>query len=195
MKGKELNYEDLRIASAYLEYQLNQPETRLRHFNERYRDYAQMLDRCQSREEVIEAASRIRIENASAGLQRLQNAQNRDTKNLPALTQKEMQMLFTEQSPRHYTSEMIVAKLNYAGDRETTKARTEALKRGEIARSPEAQQMIESLESRMERKYVNDSLSATKHFLQSLKTPNEEHRYKNNIKSKTKSKTSVEVYG
>ena len=181
VKGKELNYEDLRLASAYLEYQLNQPETRLRHFNGRYRDYAQMLDRCQSREEVIEASSRIRIENASVGLQKLQNAQNRDTKNLPALTQKEMQMLFTEQSPRHYTSEMIVAKLNYAGDRETTKARTEALKRGEIARSPEAQQLIESLESRMERKYLNDSLSATKHFLQSLKTPNEELRFKNNF--------------
>lgn len=90
-------------------------------------------------------------------------------------------MLFTEQSPRHYTSEMIVAKLNYAGDRETTKARTEALKRGEIAPSPEAQQLIESLESRMERKYLNDSLSATKHFLQSLKTPNEELRFKNNF--------------
>jgi len=181
VKGKELNYADLRIASAYLEYQLNQPETRLRHFNERYRNYAQMLDRCQSREEVIEASSRMRIENASVGLQMLQNAQNRDTKNLPALTRKEMQMLFTEQSPRHYTSEMVVAKLNYAGDRETTKARTEALKRGEIARSPEAQQLIESLESRMERKYLNDSLSATKHFLQSLKTPNEELRFKNNF--------------
>ena len=109
MKGKGLTYEDLRFASAYLEHQLKQPETRLRHFNERYRDYAQKLDRCQLREEVIEASSRIRIENASVGLQRLQNAQNRDTRNLPALTQKEMQMLFTEQSPRHYTSEMVVA--------------------------------------------------------------------------------------
>ena len=33
----------------------------------------------------------------------------------------------------------------------------------------------------MERKYLNDSLSATKHFLQSLKTPNEELRFKNNF--------------
>lgn len=55
VKGKELNYEDLQFASAYLEHQLKQPETRLRHFNERYRDYAQMLDRCQSREDVIDA--------------------------------------------------------------------------------------------------------------------------------------------
>ncbi len=179
VKGKELNYEDLRFASAYLEHQLKRPEARLRHFNERYRDYAQMLDRCQSREEVIEASSKIRIENASAGLQRKQNGQDRDPENLPALTSKEMQMLFTEQSPRHYTSEMIATKLNYAGDSVATKARTEALKKGEIAPSPEAQQLIKSLESRMERKYLNDSLSATKHFLQSLKTPNDELRFKN----------------
>ncbi len=137
VKGKELNSEDLRFASAYLEHQLKQPETRLRHFNERYRDYAQILDRCQTREEVIQASSKIRIDNASAGLNQ-RNGQDRDPRNSPALTTNEMQTLFTEQSPRHFTSEMIVAKLNYAGDSAATKARTEALKRGEIAPSPEA---------------------------------------------------------
>jgi len=181
VKGKELNYEDLRFASAYLEQQLRQPETRLRHFNERYREYAQMLDRCQSREEVIQASSTIRIDNASAGLNRQQNGQDRDPTNSPALTSNEMQMLFTEQSPRHFTSEMIVAKLSYAGDGAATKARTEALKRGEIAPGPEAQQLVDSLESRMGRKYLDESLSATKHFLQSLKTPNEQLRFKNNF--------------
>ncbi len=181
VKGKELNYEDLRFASAYLEHQLKQPETRLRYFNERYRDYAQILDRCQSREEVIEASSKIRIDNASAGLNRQQNGQNRGSRISTALTSNEMQMLFTEQSPRHFTSEMIVAKLNYAGDRAATKERTEALKRGEITLSPEAQQLVDSLESRMERKYLVESLSATKHFLQSLKTPNEQLRFKNSF--------------
>ncbi len=179
VKGKELNYEDLRLASAYLEHQLKQPETRRRYFNERYRDYAQMLDRCQSREEVIEASSKIRIDNASAGLNRQQNVQNHGFRVPAALTSNEMQMLFTEQSPRHFTSEMIVAKLNYAGDSAATKARTEALKRGEIAPSPEALQLVDSLESRMERKYLGESLSATKHFLQSLNTPNEQLRFKN----------------
>ncbi|MGD9590712.1 MAG: hypothetical protein AB7Q37_17475 [Pyrinomonadaceae bacterium] len=181
VKGKELDYEDLRFATAYLEHQLKQPETRLRHFNERYRDYAQMLDRCQSREEVIEASSKIRIENASVGFNRQQDGGDRKPTTSPALTSNEMQMLFTEQSPRHFTSEMTVAKLSHAGDGAATKARTEALKRGEIAPSPEALQLVNSLESRMERKYLDESLSATKHFLQSLKTPNEELRYKNSF--------------
>ncbi len=176
-----LSLEDLRFASAYLEHQLKQPETRLRHFNERYRDYAQMLDRCQSREEVIDASSRIRIENASAGLHGKQVGQGQDSKSLPALSSKELQMLFTEQSPRHYTSEMIVAKLNYAGDGVSRNAKTEALLKGEITPGPEAKRLVDSLESRMGRNYLDESLSATKHFLQSLKTPNEELRYKNSF--------------
>ena len=176
-----LSLEDLRFASAYLEHQLKQPETRLRHFNERYRDYAQMLDRCQSREDVIEVSSRIRIENAFAGMRREQNGQGHNSKSLNALTSKELQMLFTEQSPRHYTSEMIVAKLSYAGDGAVHKTRTDALLKGEIVASPEAKQLIDSLESRMARRYVDESLSGTKHFLKSLRTPNEEMRFKNNF--------------
>jgi hypothetical protein len=173
--------EDLRFASAYLEHQLKQPETRLRHFNDRYRDYAQMLERCQSREEVIEASSRIRIDNASAGILEEQKGQGHGPKSLTALSSKELQMLFTEQSPRHYTSEMIVAKLSYAGDSVSRNAKTEALLKGDIAPSLEAQKLVDSLESRMERKYVDESLAATKHFLQSLRTPNEELRHKNSF--------------
>ena len=180
-EAKALSFEDLRFASAYLEHQIKQPETRLRHFNERYRDYAHMLDRCQSREEIIEASSRIRIENASAGMHREQHGQLQDSKSPSALTSKELQMLFTEQSPRHYTSEMIVAKLSYAGDAVSRNAKTEALLKGEIAPTPEARKLVDSLESRMGRKYFDESLAATKHFLQSLKTPNEELRYKNSF--------------
>lgn len=51
--------------------------------------------------------------------------------------------------------------------------------RGEINPSKEAMQLIGSLESRLERRNSTDSLSATKHFLQSLKTLNDELRYKN----------------
>ncbi len=181
VKGKELNYEDLRFASAYLEHQLKQPETRLRHFNERYRDYSQMLDRCQSREEVIDVSSRIRIENASSGMNREQNGQGKYSKSRSPLTAKELQMLFTEQSPRHYTSEMIVAKLNYAGDGVSRNAKTEALLKGELMPGPEAGKLVDSLESRMGRNYIEESLSATKHFLQSLRTPNDELRYKNSF--------------
>lgn len=180
-EAKALSLEDLRFASAYLEHQLKQPETRLRHFNERYRDYAQMLDRCQSREEVIDASTRIRIENASARTHAEQKGQHHDSKSLSALTSKELQMLFTEPSPRHYTSEMIVAKLNYAGDGASRNAKTEALLKGEIEPGPEARKLVDSLESRMGRKYIDESLAATRHFLQSLKTPNEELRYKNSF--------------
>lgn len=180
-KGKELSPEDARFASAYLRYQLNQPETRLRHFNERYRDYAQMLDRCQSRDEVIAVSSRIRIENAAARSARESDEQRSSVRQGPALSPREVQTLFTEQSPRHYTSEMISTKLNYAGDGAATRAKTEALRRGEIVASPEALKLVDSLESRMERRYLADSLSATKHFLQSLKTPNEDLRFKNSF--------------
>lgn len=51
--------------------------------------------------------------------------------------------------------------------------------RGEIAPGKEAMRLIESLESRLERRSLTDSLSATKHFLQSLKSSNSELRYKN----------------
>ena len=110
-----------------------------------------------------------------------QNSQAYGSRSLTALTSKELQMLFTEQSPRHYTSEMIVAKLNYAGDGVTHKTRTDALLKGEIVASPEAKQLIDSLESRMARRYADESLSGTKHFLQSLRTPNEELRFKNSF--------------
>src|SRR5690606_29503533 len=63
-----LSFESLQFASAYLEHRLQQPETRLRHLNERYRDYAQTLDRCQTRQEVIDASSYIRRDNATMGL-------------------------------------------------------------------------------------------------------------------------------
>lgn len=51
--------------------------------------------------------------------------------------------------------------------------------RGEISPSQEAAQLIDSLESRLGRRHLKDSVSATRHFLQSLKTPNDELRYKN----------------
>lgn len=59
------------------------------------------------------------------------------------------------------------------------KTKTDALMRGDILPSPEAAQLIESLKSRLGRRQLKDSVSATKHFIQSLKTPNAELRYKN----------------
>lgn len=177
--NKQAAIDDLRFASAYVEHQLKQPESRLRHFNARYRIYASMLERAATRDEVIEAASRIRLENAKLGFQwnSLPDTEKRATPR--PLTPKEMQFLLTEASPRHYTTEMTAARLAYSNAGDAARTKTDALVRGEITPSREATQLIESLESRLERKYLKDSLSATKHFLQSLKAPNEELRYKN----------------
>lgn len=173
--------DDLRFASAYVKHQLKQPESRLRHFNPRYRDYAAMLERAASREDVIDAASRIRLENAQLGF-RWNDLSRAEKGEIPRpLTSKEMQYLFTEASPRHYTSEMTAARLAYLNAGDAARTKTDALMRGEIVPSNEAVQLVESLESRMERKDVKDSLSATKHFLQSLKTPNDDLRYKNSF--------------
>jgi len=108
-------------------------------------------------------------------------AQNHDSKGRSALTSKELQMLFTEPSPRHYTSEMIVAKLNYAGDGASRNAKTEALLKGEIEPGPEARKLVDSLESRMGRTYIDESLAATRHFPQSPKTAKKEIQNKNNF--------------
>lgn len=176
---KQSAIDDLRFASVYIESQLKQPESRLRHFNARYREYAASLERAASRDEVIDAASRIRLENAKLGLGWKELPDAEKTKTSPPLTSKEMQFLFTEVSPRHYTSEMTAAKLSYLSVGNDAKTKTDALMRGEISPSQEAAQLIDSLESRMGRRHLKDSLSATKHFLQSLKTPNEELRHKN----------------
>ncbi|MBX3291035.1 MAG: hypothetical protein KF855_17125 [Acidobacteria bacterium] len=176
---KQAAIDDLRFASAYIEHQLKQPESRLRHFNARYREYAGILEQATTREEVIDAASRIRLENAKIGFQWKELPDAEKAKTSPPLTSKEMRFLFTESSPRHYTSEMTAAKLSYMSVGDDARTKTDSLMRGEISPSVEAAQLIDSLESRLRRRHLKDSLSATKHFLQSLKTPNEELRYKN----------------
>jgi hypothetical protein len=177
--NKQAAIDDFRFATAYIEHQLKQPESKLRHANSRYRKYAAMLDNASSRSDLMDAASRIRHENARVGIQwgKMTKAEKADTTR--PLTAKEMQFLFTEVSPRHYTAEMTALRLAYSNSGNAARTKTDALMRGEIEPSKEAMQLIESLESRLERRRPTDSLSATKHFLQSLKTPNEELRYKN----------------
>jgi len=177
--NKQSAIDDLRFASAYIEHQLKQPESRLRHFNARYRAYADMLERATSRDEVIDVASRIRLENARIGFQWETLPEAEKAKTPRPLTSKEMQFLFTEISPRQYTSEMTTAKLSYLSVGNAARAKTDALMRGEVLPNTEAAQLIDSLESRLGRRHLQDSLAATKHFLQSLKTPNDELRYKN----------------
>jgi len=72
---------------------------------------------------------------------------------------------------------MTAARFAYLNAGEAARTKTDALMRGEVTASKEAMQLLESLESRMERKHLKGSVSAAKHFLQSLKTRNDELRH------------------
>lgn len=169
------------FVSFYVNYQLKQPETRLRHENERYRIYAARLEAAATREAVIKAASEIRAENAALGMN-WKNSEKSEKQNQPRpLTQKEMQFLFTETSPAHYTQAMTVARLAYAHAGASRRLMTESLLRGEISSSPEAQKLIESLESRLNRRNPTDAILATKHFFESIKMSNDALKYKNDF--------------
>ena len=167
------------FVQGYISYQLKQPETRLRFESERYRNYAAQLESATTRSEVMKTASLIRAENASLGLN-WKELQSGEKDKLPRpLSQKEMQFLFTETSPAHYTQEMTVARLSYAHAGASRRQATESLLRGEIKPSAEASKLIESLASRLNRRELRDSISATRHFFESLKTPNENLKIKN----------------
>lgn len=167
--------------SSYITYQLKQPETRLRFENERYRDYAVRLETAATRDDVMKTSAEIRAENASLGM-KWKDLTTAEKGKLPRpLTNREMQFLFTESSPAHYTNEMTAARLSFAHSGASRRSMTESLLKGEITASPEAQQLIESLESRLNRRDINHSLLATKHFFESVKTPNEQLKHKNNF--------------
>ena len=174
---KALN--ELTFINSYLSHQLKQPESRMRHENERYRLYAAKLETAATRAEIIDAASQIRVENASLGLKWKELPASEKQQQPRPLTAKEMQFLFTEASPAHYTPEMTIARLGYAHAGASRRLMAEALIRGEIKPSEEAQRLVESLESRLNRKELRDSISATKHFFESIKTPDENLKYKN----------------
>lgn len=173
--------ENRNFVSSYINYQLKQPETRLRFENERYRDFAVRLESAATRDDVMKTSSEIRAENAEFGL-KWKDLTNGEKKKLPRpLTSKEMQFLFTESSPVHYTNEMTAARLSFAHSGASRRAMTESLLKGEILPSPEANKLIESLESRLQRREITDSLLATKHFFESVKTPNDALKHKNSF--------------
>ena len=60
--------EERNFISSYVNFQLKQPDSRLRFESERYRLYAAKFESALSREEIIKTASEIRAENAAIGL-------------------------------------------------------------------------------------------------------------------------------
>lgn len=177
----EQTVNDRNFISSYVSYQLKQPETRLRFENERYRIYAAKLEFAATREDLMKSASEIRSENAALGMKWKDFNDAEKTKLPRPLSNKEMQFLFTESSPAHYTNEMTAVRLSYAHSGVSRRAMTESLLKSEIKPSPEAQKLVESLESRLQRRELEDSLLATKHFFESIKTPNKELKHKNNF--------------
>jgi hypothetical protein len=167
--------------AAYINFQLKNPESRLRHENERYRNYAFQIETQTTKPGLAKTASEIRAENASIGLKWKDLDKTEKEKQSRPLTQKELQFLFTESSPAHFTNEMTALKLSFSHTGASRHSMTESLLKGEIKPSLEATKLIESLESRLNRRDVKDSISATRHFFESLKTPNESLKYKNNF--------------
>lgn len=180
-KPSEQSVQTRNFISSYINYQLKQPETRLRFENERYRIYAAKLESAATREDVMKSASEIRSENAALGLKWKDLGDVEKAKLPRPLTSKEMQFLFTESSPAHYTGAMTAARLSYAHSGASRRAMTESLIKGEIKPSPEANKLIQSLESRLQRREIKDSLLATRHFFESIKSPDELLKYKNNF--------------
>ena len=176
--------DDLRFAAAYIENQLKHPDSRLRHFNPRYRKYAAMLDHVTTRQEVMEAASSIRKDNSQIGLSWKGLSDQERTETPKALSVKELQFLFTESSPLHYSSEMTAAKMSYSHFGKNREEKTQALFEGNIRLSTEGQQLLESLKTRLERSDLRHSLAATKHFLLSVSTPNNDLRNPNEFDHK-----------
>jgi hypothetical protein len=180
-KPSEQSVERRNFVLSYINYQLKQPETRLRFENERYRVYAARLESAATREDVMKFASRIRAENASLGMKWKDLEKSEKVNRARPLTSKEMQFLFTESSPAHYTNEMTAARLSYAHSGASRRQVAESLIKGEIKPSPEADKLIQSLESRLQRREIKDSLLATKHFFESIKSPDELLKYKNSF--------------
>ncbi len=180
-KPSQESVETRNFISSYISYQLKQPETRLRSTNERFRDYALRLETAETRDGVMKTSAEIRAENASLGLKWKELTMGEKEKIPRPLTNREMQFLFTESSPAHYTNEMTAARLSFAHSGASRRAMTESLIKGEIKPSPEAQKLIESLESRLQRRDINHSLLATKHFFESIKSPNDTLKHKNSF--------------
>lgn len=180
-KPSQESVEARNFVSSYINYQFKQPETRLRFENERYRDYTVRLETAATRDDVMKTSAECRAENASLGM-KWKDLTTGEKEKLPRLlTNREIQFLFTESSPAHYTNEMTAARLSFAHSGASRRSMTESLIKGEINPSPEAQKLIESLESRLQRRDINDSLLATKHFFESIKSPNDALKHKNNF--------------
>lgn len=180
-KPSERATEGYKFASDYVNYQLKQPETRLRRESIAYRLYTERLEAAKTASEVISEAYKIRQENHQAA-SLWKNANQEERLNLQRpLSKNEMMLLFLEQPPKNYTAEMSVLKYNFAHYSEAKSRMTDALEAGNLKPSAEATKLIESLETRLNRPHLHTRQRATKHFFESLKTENDKLFIKNDF--------------
>lgn len=167
------------FATAYIRYQLKQPEIRLRHESKIYREYAARLEAAKDAQTLVRDSYKIRQENHhAAGIWKNANFEEQ-RKLLRPLSKNEMTLLFLEQPPKTYTAEMSVLKYNFAHYTQAKERMTAALEDGKLQPSAEAAKLIESLDGRLNRRDLETKRKATRHFFESLKTENPHLAIKN----------------
>lgn len=168
------------FAKEYVRYQLTQSETRLRHESARYREYAARIEKAATLEDVVKESYEIRRDNHD-GAKAWKTAETSEERArlIKPLSKRELALLFTEQSPKHFTGEMALAKLNFAHYSEAKAQMTKNLLAGKQEPSAAANKLVESLAERLNRRFDQTKLNATKHFFESLKTPHENLVIKN----------------
>jgi uncharacterized phage-like protein YoqJ len=168
------------FAKEYVRYQLVQPESRLRHESARYREYAARLEKAATLEDVVKESYEIRRDNHdNAKAWKTAETTEERARLVKPLSKRELALLFTEQSPKHFTGEMALAKLNFAHYAEAKAQMTKNLLAGKQEPSAAANKLVESLAERLNRRFDKTKLNATKHFFESLKTPHENLVIKN----------------
>ena len=167
------------FVNQYIRYQLNQPEMRIRRESVLYRQFAERLESAKRTQDVLREGYKIRQENhRAAGVWKNATKEEREQINRP-LSKNEMSLLFLEQAPRLFTAEMSFIKYNFAHYSSAKEKMTTALLEGKLEPSSEAEKLVQSLENRLVRRDLDTKHKATKHFFESLKTPNHKLFIKN----------------
>ncbi len=167
------------FVGEYIRYQLKQPETKMRRVSVLYSQFAERLESAKTAPDVLREGYNIRQENhRAAGIWKNATKEERGKIQLP-LSKNEMSLLFLEQTPRSFTAEMAFLKYNFAHYSAAKEKMTAALLEGKLEPSAEAKKLVESLESRLIRRDLETKHKATKHFFESLKTPNHKLFIKN----------------
>ena len=139
------------LLNSYVHERLRDPETRLIHDNEIFRNAHRALNQARTPEELNRAAYDFMSRNERQGR---------------PLGERERWLLFHGRAPDHYTPEMVELRLTWGLPRE---GREQALRDGRLPPSPTLKAMLDELESRR-------NVESVRQYQKSLMTPPEEMR-------------------